>query len=63
MGENPRSKRRQTQEPAPPARPASSPQPQAVMTDTQFRAEIWRALIIVVYAFVKRYGFRPPRID
>jgi hypothetical protein len=33
------------------------------MTDREFRAEIWRALIIVLRAMIKRYGFRPPQFD
>lgn len=33
------------------------------VTDEQFRAELWRALVTVLKAFIKRYGFRPPRFD
>lgn len=33
------------------------------MTDQQFRTELWRALVIVMRALVKRYGFKPPRFD
>ena len=30
------------------------------MTDEEFRREIWRALVTVMRALIKRYGFRPP---
>lgn len=33
------------------------------MTDEEFRRELWRALVICLRAFVKRYGFRPPAFD
>ncbi len=33
------------------------------MSDREFRAELWRALIIVLRAMIKRYGFRPPQFD
>lgn len=33
------------------------------MSDHEFRAELWRALIIVLRAMIKRYGFRPPQFD
>jgi hypothetical protein len=33
------------------------------MTDEEFRKEIWRALVIVLRAMVKRFGFRPPQFD
>jgi hypothetical protein len=32
------------------------------MSDQEFRAEIWRALIILMKAMIKRYGFRLPRM-
>lgn len=30
------------------------------MTDEEFRRELWRALIILMKAMVKKYGFRLP---
>jgi hypothetical protein len=30
------------------------------MSDEEFRREIWRALIIILRAFVKHYGFKFP---
>jgi hypothetical protein len=33
------------------------------MTDREYRTELWRALIIVLRAMMKRYGFKPPRLD
>lgn len=30
------------------------------MTDEEFRRQLWRALLIVMHAMVKRYGFRLP---
>jgi hypothetical protein len=33
------------------------------MSDREFWVEIWRALIIVVRAFMKRHGFKPPTFD
>jgi hypothetical protein len=33
------------------------------MTDEEFRAEIWRALVTILRALVKRYGFKPPKFD
>lgn len=34
------------------------------MNDTEFRAQLWRALLIVMRAMIKRYGFRlPHRVD
>jgi hypothetical protein len=32
------------------------------MTDEEFHTELWRALIIAVRAFMKRYGFKPPQL-
>lgn len=32
-----------------------------MMTDDEFHKELWRALIIVLRAFVKRYGFTFPK--
>jgi hypothetical protein len=32
------------------------------MTDEEFRTELWRALVICVRAFIKRYGFKPPQL-
>lgn len=34
--------------------------PTPTMNDHAFRSELWRALIIVVRAMIRRYGFRPP---
>lgn len=31
--------------------------------DKAFRAELWRALVIVLRAMIRRYGFRPPALD
>lgn len=31
--------------------------------DREFVTELWRALVIVLRAFIKRYGFTPPRFD
>jgi hypothetical protein len=33
------------------------------MSDHEFHAELWRALIIVVRAFIRKYGFKPPTFD
>jgi hypothetical protein len=33
------------------------------VTDQEFRTEIWRALITVLRAMIKRYGFKPPTFD
>lgn len=46
---------RRTSSPPVPTRPT--------MTDHEFRAELWRALIIVVRACMKKYGFRPPTFE
>lgn len=32
------------------------------MSDDEYRRELWRALIIVMKAMVRRYGFRLPRL-
>lgn len=34
-----------------------------MMTDEEFRKELWRALITVVRAFIRRYGFKPPTFE
>lgn len=31
--------------------------------DLEFHRELWRALIIVVRACMRRWGFKPPRLD
>ena len=33
------------------------------MTDREFYTELWRALVIVLRAFVKKFGFSPPTFD
>jgi hypothetical protein len=34
-----------------------------MMTNDEFRKELWRALITIVRAFIRRYGFKPPVFD
>jgi hypothetical protein len=33
------------------------------MSDDEFRRELWRALVTILKAFIKRYGFKPPHFD
>lgn len=32
------------------------------MTDEEYYRELWRGLIIIVRAFMKRHGFKPPQL-
>jgi len=34
----------------------------STMSETEFRTELWRALIIVVRACMKRWGMKPPTL-
>jgi hypothetical protein len=34
-----------------------------MMTDEDFYREIWRALVILLRAMVKKFGFKPPAFD
>jgi len=36
---------------------------QQAMDDNDFHREIWRAIVIVLRAFIRRYGFKPPTFD
>lgn len=44
-----------TSSPLPPSRPT--------MSDHEFRSELWRALIIVLRALIRKYGFKPPTFE
>ena len=39
------------------------PRPSQTMSDHEFHAELWRALIIVLRAMIRRYHFRPPDLS